>query len=254
MAGRYDFSDRVALVTGGGRGIGRAIALGLAECGAKLVLASRTQAELDQVVAEIKEKGTDASAVVTDLMKSESIDALVDTTIQTYGRVDILINNAARSFMRPLMELREDGWDKIFDVNCKAVFLLSRAVAKNMAGHGGGRIVNITTVGAVRGGAGMGVYHASKAALSMLNKCMAVEWSPLNINVNAVGPGLTKTAFSQPIWSNPEVEQMVAGRIPKGRLAEPEEVVGAVLFLCSEDSNYITGETIYVDGGSLANY
>ena len=254
MAGRYDFSDRVALVTGGGRGIGRALALGLADCGAKLVLASRTRAELDRVVAEIKEKGTDATAVVTDLMKSESIDALVETAIQTCGRVDILINNAARSFMRPLMELREDGWDKIFNVNCKAVFLLSRAIAKHMSAHGGGRIVNITTVGAVRGGAGMGVYHASKAALTMLNKCMAVEWAPFNINVNAVGPGLTKTAFSQPIWSNPEVEQMVAGRIPKGRLAEPEEVVGAALFLCSEDSNYITGETIYVDGGSLANY
>ena len=254
MAGRYDFSDKVAIVTGGGRGIGRAIALGLAECGAKLVLASRTQEELDQVANEIKEKGTEARVVATDLMKSESIEALVEATIETYGRVDILINNAARSFMRPLMELREDGWDKIFDVNCKAVFLLSRAVAKIMADHGGGRIVNITTVGAVRGGAGMGVYHASKAALSMLNKCMAVEWAPLNINVNAVGPGLTKTAFSQPIWSNPEVEQMMAGRIPKGRLAEPQEVVGAVLFLCSEDSNYITGETIYVDGGSLANY
>lgn len=254
MAGRYDFGGKVAIVTGGGRGIGRAVALGLAECGAKLVLASRTQAELDQVAGEIKEKGSEAVAVATDLMKSESIDALVDTAIQTYGRVDILINNAARSFMRPLMELREDGWDKIFDVNCKAVFLLSRAVAKTMGDHGGGRIVNITTVGAVRGGAGMGVYHASKAALAMLNKCMAVEWAPLNINVNAVGPGLTKTAFSQPIWSNPEAEQMVAGRIPKGRLAEPEEVVGAVLFLCSEDSNYITGETIYVDGGSLANY
>ena len=100
----------------------------------------------------------------------------------------------------------------------------------------------------------MGVYHASKAALTMLNKCMAVEWAPMNINVNAVGPGLAKTAFSQPLWSNPEVEQMVAGRIPKGRLAEPEEVVGAVLFLCSEDADYIVGETIYVDGGSLANY
>ena len=254
MAGRYDFSDKVAIVTGGGRGIGRAIALGLAECGAKLVLTSRTQEELDKVVNEIKEKGGEAIAAVTDLMVSEQIDALVQTAVQAYDRVDILINNAARSFMRPLMELREDGWDKIFGVNCKAVFLLSRAAAKIMSDLGGGRIVNITTVGAVRGGAGMGVYHASKAALSMLTKCMAVEWAPLNINVNAVGPGLTKTAFSQPIWSNPEIEQMMAGRIPKGRLAEPEEVVGAVLFLCSEDSNYITGGTIYVDGGSLANY
>jgi 2-deoxy-D-gluconate 3-dehydrogenase len=254
MAGRYDFSGKVAIVTGGGRGIGKAIALGLADCGVKLVLASRTQAELEQVAEEIKEKGSDATAVATDLMKSESIDALVEAATQAYGRVDTLINNAARSFMRPLMDLREDGWDKIFDVNCKAVFLLSRAVAKLMADQGGGKIVNITTVGAVRGGAGMGVYHASKAALAMLNKCMAVEWAPLNINVNAVGPGLTKTAFSQPIWSNPEIEQMMAGRIPKGRLAEPEEVVGAVLFLCSEDADYITGESIYVDGGSLANY
>jgi len=254
MAGRYDYKDKVAIVTGGGRGIGRAIALGLADCGVNLVLASRTQEELDQVANEVKEKGSDAKAVATDLMKSESIDALVETAMESYGRVDILINNAARSFMRPLMELREDGWDKIFNVNCKAVFLLSRAVAKIMADQGGGKIVNITTIGAVRGGAGMGVYHASKAALTMLNKCMAVEWAPMNINVNAVGPGLAKTAFSQPIWSNPEIEQMMAGRIPKGRLAEPEEVVGAVLFLCSEDADYIVGETIYVDGGSLANY
>ena len=151
------------------------------------------------------------------------------------------------------MELREDGWDKIFNTNCKGAFLLSRAVAKVMMEQGGGRIINITTVGAVRGGAGMGVYHASKAALSMLTKCMAVEWAPYNINVNAVGPGLTKTAFSQPIWANPEVEKSIAARIPKGRLAEPEEIVGAVLFLCSEDSSFITGQSIYVDGGTLAN-
>jgi NAD(P)-dependent dehydrogenase (short-subunit alcohol dehydrogenase family) len=99
----------------------------------------------------------------------------------------------------------------------------------------------------------MGVYHASKAALNMLTKCMAVEWAPLNVNVNAVGPGLTKTAFSQPIWSNPSLEQMITTRVPKGRLAEPEEIVGAVLFLCSEGSSFITGESIYVDGGTLAN-
>jgi NAD(P)-dependent dehydrogenase (short-subunit alcohol dehydrogenase family) len=253
MARNYDLSGKVAVVTGGGKGIGRAIALGLAECGAKLVLASRTKEELDKVANEIRENGGKAVPVVTDLMVAEQIDRLVEATVEAYNRVDILINNAARSFLRPLMDLREDGWDKVFGTNCKAVFLLSRAVAKIMAEQGGGRIVNITTVGAVRGGAGMGVYHASKAALSMLTKCMAVEWAPLNINVNAVGPGLTKTGFSEPIWGNPEVEQMVAARIPKGRLAEPEEIVGAVLFLCSEDSSYITGDSIYVDGGSLAN-
>jgi NAD(P)-dependent dehydrogenase (short-subunit alcohol dehydrogenase family) len=253
MAGNYDLSGKVAIVTGGGRGIGRAIALGLAECGAKLVLAARTKEELEKVVSEIKGNGGEAVPVVTDLMVSEQINALVEATMKSFDRVDILINNAARSFLRPLMDLREDGWDKIFDVNCKAVFLLSRAVAKIMGEQGGGRIINITTVGAVRGGAGMGVYHASKAALNMLTKCMAVEWAPLNVNVNAVGPGLTKTAFSQPIWSNPSLEQMITTRVPKGRLAEPEEIVGAVLFLCSEDSSFITGESIYVDGGTLAN-
>ncbi|MGD9033894.1 MAG: SDR family oxidoreductase [Desulfobacteraceae bacterium] len=253
MVGNYDLSGKVAIVTGGGRGIGKAIALGLAQCGAKLILASRTQGELEKVVSEIKGNGGDATLLVTDLTVSEQINALVDASMKSYGRVDILVNNAARSFLRPLMDLREDGWDKIFDVNCKAVFLLSRAVAKIMGEQGGGRIINITTVGAVRGGAGMGVYHASKAALNMLTKCMAVEWAPLNVNVNAVGPGLTKTAFSQPIWSNPSLEQMITARVPKGRLAEPEEIVGAVLFLCSEDASFITGESIYVDGGALAN-
>jgi 2-deoxy-D-gluconate 3-dehydrogenase len=254
MASSYDLGGKVAIVTGGGKGIGRAIALGLAECGAKLVLGSRNKEDLDQTVADIGDKGGEALAVVTDLMAGDQIDNLVESTVNTFGGVDILINNAARSFMVPLMDLREDGWDKVFNVNCKAAFLLSRAVARLMAEKGGGRIINITTVGAVRGGAGMGVYHTSKAALTMLTKCMAVEWAPLNINVNAVGPGLTRTTFSQPIWSNPEIEQMVAGRIPKGRIAEPEDIVGTVLFLCSENASYITGETIYVDGGALANY
>jgi 2-deoxy-D-gluconate 3-dehydrogenase len=253
MGRNYDFKGKVALVTGGGRGIGRAIALGLAECGAKVVLASRTKEDLDKVADEIRQNGGEAIVQVTDLMVSEQISALVEFTVKTYKRIDILINNAARSIMVPLMDLRESGWDKIFGTNCKAVFLLSRVAAGIMAEKGGGRIVNISTVGAVRGGAGMSAYHTSKAALSMLTKCMAVEWAPLKINVNAVGPGLVKTAFSQPIWGNPEVEKWVAAKIPKGRLAEPEEIVGAVLFLCSEDSGYITGETLYVDGGTLAN-
>lgn len=253
MAWNYDLKDKVAIVTGGGRGIGKAISLGLAGCGARVVVASRTSDEIESVAYEIRGRGGDAEAVTIDLAATDQIPALVESAVSTYGRVDILINNAARSFLRPLMDLREDGYDKIFDTNCKAAFLLSRAVARFMMEQGGGRIVNITTVGAVRGGAGMGAYHASKAALSMLTKCMAVEWAPFNINVNAVGPGLARTGFSEPIWSNSEVEKLVVSRVPKGRLAEPEEVVGAVLFLCSEDSGYITGASIYVDGGTLAN-
>lgn len=253
MKQHYNFYGKVAIITGGGRGIGRAIALGLTRCGAKVVLASRISEALDNVVDEIKNHGGEAFAHATDLMKSDQIDDLVEMTVKAYGRLDILINNAARSVFGPLMELREDGWDKIFGTNCRGAFLLSRAAARVMAKEDGGRIVNITTIAAVRGGAGLAAYHASKAALSMLTKCMAVEWAPFNINVNAVGPGITKTPFSQPIWKNPDVEKRFTSRIPKGRLAEPEEMVGPVLFLCSEDSNYITGETIYVDGGTLAN-
>lgn len=252
MKSPFDLKGKVAIVTGGGKGIGREIALGLARSDAKVVVAARTQTEIDAVVQEIKESGGEAKAIVTDITVNDQIENLVNTVWRTFGRIDILINNAARSFLRSLFELREDGWDKIFNTNCKGTFLLSRAVARIMKEQGGGRIVNITTVGAVRGGMGMGAYHASKAAVKMLTMCMASEWAPYNINVNAVGPGLTKTHFSQPIWANPEVENQIAGRIPKGRLAEPNEIVGAVLFLCSEASSFITGQSIYVDGGTLA--
>ncbi|MBM3301308.1 MAG: SDR family oxidoreductase, partial [Deltaproteobacteria bacterium] len=134
-----------------------------------------------------------------------------------------------------------------------ATFLLSRAAAKVMMQHGGGRIVNITSVAAEKGAPMMGIYHASKAAVKMLTMCMAIEWAPMNVLVNAVGPGMTKTHFSQPIWANPEIERQVVSRVPLGRLAEPEDIVGAVLFLCSDAARFITGQTIYVDGGNLAN-
>ena len=252
MGMNYDLAGKTAIVTGGGKGIGRAIALGLAQCGVNVVVAARTEDELKAVAGEITDGGGQALAVVTDLTVNGHLDNLVEETIKTFKGIDILVNNSARSFLRPLMELREDGWDKIFDTNCKGAFLLSRAAAKDMMEKGGGRIINITTTGAVRGGAGMGVYHASKAALTMLTMCMAVEWAPFNINVNAVGPGMTKTAFSQPIWANPAVEKQISGRIPKGRLADPEDIVGAVLFLCSEGASFITGQSLYVDGGFLA--
>jgi NAD(P)-dependent dehydrogenase (short-subunit alcohol dehydrogenase family) len=261
METHYDLDGKVAIVTGGGKGIGRAIALGLAQAGARVVVASRTPAELEAVAEEIKQGGGQALrprsgqalAVVTDVAVNEQIENLVETTMAQLGRIDILVNNAARSFLRPLLELREDGWDKVFDTNCKAVFLLSRAVARLMIEQGGGRIINVTTVGAERGGRNMAAYHASKAALKMLTMCMAAEWAQYNINVNAVGPGVTRTHFSQPLWGNPDLAERIVSAIPKGRIAEPEEIVGAVLFLASDASNFITGQTIYVDGGFLAD-
>ncbi|MGB9618421.1 MAG: SDR family NAD(P)-dependent oxidoreductase [Desulfomonilaceae bacterium] len=253
MAYQPDLSDKVAIVTGGGKGIGRAIALGLAASGTRVVAAARTTSEIESTAEEIRRAGGEALAKTTDLTQSAQIQELVDATRDAYGRIDILVNNAARSFFRPLMDLREDGFDKIFNTNVKAVFLLSRACAKIMMEHGGGRIVNITTTGAERGGPMMGIYHSSKAALKMLTMCMATEWAPMNILVNAVGPGMTKTQFSQPIWANPEIEKMIVSRIPLGRLGEPADIVGAVLFLCSEGARFITGQTIYVDGGMLAN-
>lgn len=252
MADKIDLTSKVAIVTGGGKGIGKSISMGLADSGAKVVLAARSEEELKTTEAEIKSKGQDALARVTDLSKIDDINGLVKDTQDHFGAIDILVNNAARSFLRPLMDLREDGVDKIFNVNVKAPFLLGRECAKIMASKGGGSIINVTTVGAERGGPMMGMYMASKAALKSLTMCMAIEWASIKVRVNAVGPGMTKTDFSKPIWMNPEMEKQLIAKIPMGRLGEPEDIAGAVLFLCSDSANYITGQTIYVDGGSLA--
>ena len=247
-----DLEGKVAIVTGGGRGIGRVIALGLAQAGSGVVVASRSAAEIEGVASEISADGSKALAVVADVTSADQVEHLVQATIERFGRVDILVNNAATSHVAPLLDLKEKIWDRVFEVNCKAAFLLSRAVARRMIEQGGGRIINVTTVGAERGGVGMGVYHASKAALKMLTMCMAAEWAPHNINVNAVGPGLTRTEFSRPIWDNASLAEEYMNSVPQGRVAEPEEIAGAVLFLASDAASFITGQSIYVDGGFLA--
>ena len=251
MNAKFDLTGKAAIVTGGGRGIGRAIALGLAQSGASVVVASRTQKEIEGVAEEIRKTGGKALAIVTDLTVNEQLENLVNVTVKEFGRIDILVNNAARSFLRSLMDLREDGWDKVFNTNVKAVWLLSRLVARRMMEQKSGRIINITTVGAEKAELGMAAYGCSKAALKMLTRCMAREWAQHGILVNAVGPTLTRTEFSKPIWSNPEVAKHVAAAIPLGRLAEPEEMVGSVLVLASDAAQFITGHSIYVDGGTL---
>jgi len=252
MSSHLLLSGKVAIVTGGGKGIGKAIALALGEAGANVVVCSRTPEDLEKVAQDIQQKGRKALAIKTDITVKEELSNLVQKTMEEFKRIDILVNNAGLSYMRPLFDFKEEGWDKIFNTNLKAVFLLSREAAKIMKEQGGGRIINITTGGAERAGINMGPYHASKAGLKMLSMCMAVEWASFKINVNCVGPGLTRTEFSKPLWSNPDIYKMVAGNIPYGRIAEPEEIAGAVVFLASDAANFITGHSIYVDGGGLA--
>jgi len=216
------------------------------------MLAGRGAPALEAVAGEICAAGGRAVAMVADLTCSEQIERLVEATTAEFGRIDILVNNAATSHLAPLLDFKEKHWDRIFDTNCRGAFLLSRAAARRMIEQGRGKIINITTVGAERGSVGMGVYNASKAALKMLTMCMAAEWAPYGICVNAVGPGLTRTEFSRPLWAHAERAGEYLSAVPKGRVAEPGEIVGAVLFLSYDQSDFITGQSIYVAGGYLA--
>ena len=243
---------KVAIVTGGSRGIGRVIALGFAEAGANVVVCSRTLTDLEKVAEEIEALGRRSLAVETNIAVKSEVDNLVEKTLEKFGTIDILVNNAAMNIMRPLTELREDGWDKVMNVGLKGYYLCSQAVAKVMVEKNSGNIINISSGAAVKAAPMLGAYSISKAGVVMLTQLLAADLARYNIRVNAIGPGMVKTGFSQPMWGNPDMLKVMESQIPLGRLAEPEEIMAVALFLASDASSYITGQTIYVDGGSMA--
>jgi len=243
---------KVAVVTGGSRGIGRAISVGFAEAGADVVVASRTIADLEKVAQQIEALGRRALAVETNIAVKSEVDNMVAKTLEKFDTIDILVNNAAINIMRPLIELREDGWDKVMNVGLKGYYMCSQAVAKVMMEKGSGNIINIASTGAVKAAPGLGAYSISKAGVVMLTQLLAVELAHHNIRVNGIGPSLVKTAFSQPMWSNPDVLKAIEASTPLNRIADPEDIMSVALFLASDASSYITGHTIYVDGGILA--
>jgi NAD(P)-dependent dehydrogenase (short-subunit alcohol dehydrogenase family) len=243
---------KVAIVTGGSRGIGRAIALGFAEAGADVAVASRTTADLERVAEQIEAKGRRALAVPTNIAVKAEVDNMVARTLEKFGTIDILVNNAAINIMRPLVDLREDGWDKVMNVDLKGYFLCSQAAAKVMMEKKSGNIINMASTGAAKAAPGLGAYSIAKAGVVMLTKLLAVELASYNIRVNAIGPYLVKTMFSQPMWADPDTCKAVEASIPLGRLAEPDDISSVALFLASDASSYITGQTIFVDGGTMA--
>ena len=246
----FSLKGKVALVTGGSRGIGKAIAVGLAKAGADVALASRKLPDLEEVAKEIKGAGRKSLAVATHVGRLEEINNLVTKVKEEFGRIDILVNNAGTNpTMDQAIDIEERAWDSIMNLNLKGLFFLSQAAARLMKEQGGGDIINVASIEGITPGI-LPVYAISKAGVIMATKVMAQQWAKYNIRVNAIAPGLTKTRFSQALWDNPDILQFAMMKTPMGRIAEPEEMVGAVVFLVSDASGYVTGQVLAIDGGA----
>jgi NAD(P)-dependent dehydrogenase (short-subunit alcohol dehydrogenase family) len=250
-----ELKRKVAIITAGSRGIGRSIALAFANNGAKLVLASRNKyGELDKVASEIRKIGTQVLSVATHLGKNEDLNNLVAEAQREFGRIDILVNNAATNpVISPLIEIEERSWDHIMNVNLKGSFLLSQKVGRLMIEQKEGCIINIASVDGIKVEPGFIPYSISKAGLIMLSQGLARELGQYGIRVIAVAPGLIQTKYSEAIWGNEEIRLERLKKTCIGRFGNPEEIVNVVLFLASDKASYITGTTIIVDGGKLVS-
>jgi NAD(P)-dependent dehydrogenase (short-subunit alcohol dehydrogenase family) len=242
-------ADRVALITGGSRGIGRAIALEMAKSGASVALVSRKQADLEKAADEIKALGRRVLAIPAHVGKMDDIANLVSKVTEEFGKIDIMVNCAATNpTMAPAIEVGERAWDAVMNLNLKGLFFLSQAAAKVMRDHGGGVIINISSVAGITPDI-LPVYSISKAGVNMATKVMALQWAQYGIRVNTLSPGQTKTQFSEALWGNPDIYKVVLDRTPLKRIAEPEDMAHAAVFLASDMASFITGQNLIVDGG-----
>ena len=249
---KFDLTGKVAIITGSSKGIGLSIAKGLAENGAKVVISSRKQDAVDAVVEEFKKAGLEAIGIACNIGNDEQRKALVSKTMEKYGRIDILVNNAAiNPSYGPLENSDEAVFDKIMNINVKAPWLLSNLVHPHMKANGSGSIINIASVEGIHPGFKLGLYSMTKSALIMLTKNQAKEWGRFNIRSNVVCPGLIKTKFSQALWSNEKLVEGYKGVVPLKRVAEPDEMAGIVMLLASEAGSYMTGGVYTADGGYL---
>lgn len=248
----FELKDKVMLVTGSGKGIGRGIAIAAAQMGAKVLLNSRTPADLEEVASEIRANGGEAEPVVFDVSNMDEIARGAQAAIEVWGRIDVLVNNAGTNRPKPALELSEEDWDAIYDLNLKGLFFLTQTLVKPMIARKNGKIINISSTMGLVGGPLRTAYSGSKGGVVLLTKGLAVEWAPHNVTVNAVAPAFTRTPLADVLLQRKEFYEDVVRRIPMGRVGEVDEVVGAVLFLASEAANWVTGQTIAVDGGWVA--
>ena len=246
----FDLQKKVAIVTGASKGIGESVARLLANHGAKVVVSSRKQIDIDSVARQIINDGHEAIGIACNTGNNEQCENLIATTIQHFGGIDILVNNAATNpVYGPALECTAELFDKLISVNVRGPFELSKKAFPSMKLRGGGSVINISSIAGERPDPGLGIYSVTKAALNMLTKVLAKEWGTAGIRVNAIAPGLIKTKFSTALWNNAETTERLMKQISLGRIGSPEEIAYMVLFLASDASAYCTGSVFTADGG-----
>ena len=266
----YRVDGKVAIVTGAGRGIGKAIALTLAEAGADITVVARTREQIKQTAEDIRKLGRQGLAIPTDVSEEDHVKKAVEQTISQFGKIDILVNNAGIAISKPVAlvpgaeiagftgkvgvqdeQLTLQEWRKIIDTNLTSAFLFAQAVGPYMMKQRRGKVINTSSTCADEGLPRVSAYSASKAGLSTFTRCLASEWGPFNINVNAIAPGVIRTDMVAHHLEDPKSKEAILGRIPLGRVAEPRDVALLVLFLASEASDYLTGQIFTIDGGAM---
>ncbi len=247
----FGLKGKVAVVTGSTKGIGKAIAEALAGAGAKVVISSRKADKCDEVAGAINKAGGEAVAIPCNVSDLAQLQVLVDKTIEQWGRIDVLVCNAAvNPYFGPLSEIPESAYDKTMDTNVKSNLWLCNMVIPQMAERKDGAVIIVSSIGGLRGSQGLGIYALSKAADFQLARNLAVEWGRSNIRVNCIAPGLVRTDFAKALWENPEIYAMAVESYPLGRIGEPDEIAGAAVFLASKAGQFVSGQTLVVDGGS----
>jgi len=245
----FGLKNKIAIVTGGNKGIGKGTALCLANAGSDVVIAGRTQSELEQVASEVEKMGRKSLPIVMDVTRKQSVDSMVHQALMKFGRIDVLVNSAGVSEVLPPEEYPEEVWDKIIDTNLKGVFLCCQSVGKAMIKQKSGVIINISSQAGSVALPNHAAYCASKGGVNLLTKVLALDWAQYNIRVNAVGPTVINTPMADQIFGDPEVRAETMKKIPIGHFGDVEDVAGAVIFLASDASKMITGHILLVDGG-----